>query len=127
MKQVLIITTTLLIGAMLFDGVYYPDSPLMWLASTAITYAFIRLGLVVILLGLLAFRPPRSFQARVFLGSVASVLGIVTLVLVGQYNIAFLDAIVFIEVAIILMIEALETDQLTVRRLAAKTPLLGQV
>lgn len=127
MKQVLIITTTLLIGAMLFDGVYYPDSPLMWLASTAITYAFIRLGLVVILLGLLAFRPPRSFQARVFLGSVASVLGIVTLVLVGQYNIAFLDAIVFIEVAIILMIEALETDQLTVRQLAAKTPLLGQV
>ena len=127
MKQVLIITTTLLIGAMLFDGVYYPDSPLMWLASTAITYAFIRLGLVVILLGLLAFRPPRSFQARVFLGSVASVLGIVTLVLVGQYNIAFLDAIVFIEVAIILMIEALETDQLTVRQLTAKTPLLGQV
>ena len=127
MKQVLIITTTLLIGAMLFDGIYYPDSPLMWLASTAIIYAFIRLGLVVILLGLLAFRPPRSFQARVFLGSVASVLGIVTLVLVGQYNIAFLDAIVFIEVAIILMIEALETDQLTVRRLAAKTPLLGQV
>ena len=127
MKQVLIITTTLLIGAMLFDGVYYPDSPLMWLASTAVIYAFIRLGLVVILLGLLAFRPPRSFQARVFLGSVASVLGIVTLVLVGQYNIAFLDAIVFIEVAIILMIEALEADQLTVRQLAAKTPLLGQV
>lgn len=127
MKQVLIITTTLLIGAMLFDGVYYPDSPLMWLASTAIIYAFIRLGLMVILLGLLAFRPPRSLQARVFLGSVAGVLGIVTLVLVGQYNIAFLDAIVFIEVAIILMIEALETDQLTLRQLAAKTSLLGQV
>jgi hypothetical protein len=127
MKQVLIITTTLLIGAMLIDGVYYPDSPLMWLASTAVIYAFIRLGLMVILLGLLAFRPPRSIQARVFLGSVASVLGIVTFVLVGQYNIAFLDAIVFIEVAIILMIEALETGQQTVRQLTAKVPLLGQV
>lgn len=127
MKQVLIITTILLIGAMLFDGVYYPDSPLMWLASTATAYAFIRLGIISILLGLLAFRPPRSLQTRVFLGSAASVLGISTIILLGRYDIAFLDAIVFIEVAIILMIEALETDQQTIRQLATKTSLLGQV
>jgi hypothetical protein len=127
MKQVLIITTTLLIGAMLFDGVYNPDSPLMWLASTAIAYAYVRLGLMVILLGLLAFRPPRSLQARVFLGSIAGILGISTFILVGQYSIEFLDAIVFIEVAIILMLEALETGQQTVRQLAAKFSILGQV
>lgn len=127
MKQVLIITTTLLIGAMLFDGVYNPDSPLMWLASTATAYAYVRLGLMVILLGLLAFRPPRSFQARVFLGSVAGILGLSTFMLVGQYSIEFLDAIVFIEVAIILMLEALETGQQTARQLTAKLPVLGQV
>ena len=127
MKQVLIITTTLLIGAMLFDGLYNPDSPLMWLASTATAYAYLRLGLVVILLGLLAFRPPRSLYGRVFLAVMSFVLGTSTFVLVGQYSIAFLDAIVFIEVAIILMLEALETDQQTVRQLAAKLSLLGQV
>ena len=127
MKQVLIITTTLLIGAMLFDGVYNPDSPLMWLASTATAYAYVRLGLIVILLGLLAFRPPRSFHARVFLGSVAGILGLSTLILVGQYNIEFLDAIVFMEVAIILMLEALETGQQTARQLTAKLSVLGQV
>jgi hypothetical protein len=127
MKQVLIITTTLLIGAMLFDGVYNPNSPLMWMASTATAYAYVRLALIVILLGLLAFRPPRSFLGRIFLTVVGLGLVSSTLVLVGQYDIAFLDAIVFVEVSIIFLIEALETDQLTLRQLGAKTSALGQV
>ncbi|HEX7484041.1 MAG TPA: hypothetical protein VF281_02715 [Candidatus Saccharimonadales bacterium] len=126
MKQVLIITTTLLIGAMLFDGLYYPNSPLMWLASTDTVYAYVRLGLMICLLGLLVFRPPRLFYNRVFLGVLAGGLAAITCVLVGEYTIEFLDAIIFIEVAIIFMIEALETDQLTLRQLEAKSTLLGQ-
>jgi hypothetical protein len=63
----------------------------------------------------------------VFLGSVAGILGLSTLILVGQYSIEFLDAIVFIEVAIILMLEALETGQQTARQLTAKLSVLGQV
>lgn len=127
MKQVLIITTTLLIGAMLFDGVYNHNSPLMWMASTDTAYIYVRLGLMVILLSLLAFRPPRSLLGRIFLVVTALGLSISTIILVGQYNIAWLDAIVFIEVSIIFMIEALETEQLSLRQLGAKTSALGQV
>ena len=127
MKQVLIVTTILLIGAMLFDGLYNPDSPLMWMASTAVAYAYVRLGLIVILLGLLAFRPPRSLYGRIFLVVAAVVLCSSTIVLAGLYEVAFLDALIFIEASIIFMIEALETDQLNIRQLGAKTSVLGQV
>lgn len=127
MKQVLIVTTILLIGAMLFDGMYNPNSPLMWMASTAVVYTYVRLGLIVILLGLLAFRPPRSLYGRIFLVVAAAGLSSSTIILAGLYEVAFLDALIFIEASIIFLIEALETDQLSIKRLGAKTSVLGQV
>lgn len=110
MKKLLIITTMLIVLAMLFDGMFYKDAPLMWLASTSLNYAYMRIALLAVLLTLLVTSPPRSQYFRIFLAGFASALCLSTLWLSYWYAINLLDAVIFIEVAIIFMIEALESD-----------------
>lgn len=116
-KRLLIIATTFLVCAMLFDGLYQKDAPLMWLASTTINYAYMRMALIVVLVMLLVTNPPRSSYFRTFLAGFSAALFIGTVLLSNWYAIGLLDAIVFIEVAIICMIEALETDPIRVQKL----------
>lgn len=116
-KKLLIIATMVLVCAMLFDGLYQKDAPLMWLASTTVNYAYMRAALVAVLLVLLVSSPPRSVNFRIFLAGFATALFASTLLLSYWYAIALLDAIVFLEVAIICMIEALEANPMRVRNL----------
>jgi hypothetical protein len=116
-KKLLIIATTFLVGAMLFDGLYQPEAPLMWLAATTVNYAYMRAALIVVLVMLLVTTPPRSVHFRTFLAAFSSALFIGTIVLSYGYVIELLDAIVFIEVAIICMIEAVEANPVRVQKL----------
>lgn len=93
---------------MFFDGLYHHDAPLMWLASTSLNYAYMRVALIIVLVTLLLTSPPRSAYFRLFLIGFSSALFISTIALSYWYAIGLLDAIVFIEVSIIFMIEALE-------------------
>jgi predicted membrane protein len=102
---------------MLFDGLYQPEAPLMWLAATAVNYAYMRAALIVVLVMLLVTTPPRSVHFRTFLAAFSSALFIGTIVLSYGYVIELLDAIVFIEVAIICMIEAVEANPVRVQKL----------
>jgi hypothetical protein len=109
-KRLLIIATIFLVGMMLFDGLYHKDAPLMWLASTSPDYVYIRTILVVVLTALFVSSPPRSYRFRLFLGGCAAALFGGTLWLSMSYAIGLLDTVIFVEVAIIFMIEALEAD-----------------
>lgn len=120
-KRVLIVATAFLVGTMLFDGLYYQDAPLMWLASTSSSYVYVRAALVIVLTMLFISSPPRWLQFRLFLGGFAVALFGSTLSLSMSYAVNLLDALIFIEVAIIFMIEALEADQVTIRRLDSRT------
>jgi hypothetical protein len=115
-KRLLIIATIFLVGVMLFDGLYHKDAPLMWLASTSPDYAYIRTILVIVLAALFVSSPPRSHRFRLFLGGFATALFGGTLGLSMSYAINLLDAVVFTEVAIIFMIEALEADLVPVQQ-----------
>lgn len=115
-KRLLIIVTVFLVGIMLFDSLYYKDAPLMWLASTSLDYAYMRTVLVIVLISLFVSSPPRSQHFRLFLGSFALALFGSTLWLSLSYAIDLLDTVIFIEVAIIFMLEALEADQVPVRQ-----------
>lgn len=117
LKKVLIVVTTLLVGAMLFDGLYQKDAPLMWLASTDVTYAYVRIILIATLVTLLLSSPPRPTNFRLLLGAIATVLLGSTILLSATYAMAVLDAAVFAEVAVIFMIEALETNTMKVHQL----------
>jgi hypothetical protein len=119
-KGFLIIATAFLVSVMLFDGLYQKDSPLMWLASAEPNYAYMRAALVVVLLTLLVSSPPRSLYFRQFLGLFAAALFGSTIWLSATYTINLLDAVIFTEVAIIFMIEALEAGEAKVRHLGSK-------
>lgn len=116
-KRLLIIATTFLVCAMLFDGLYQKDAPLMWLASTTINYAYMRAALIVVLIMLLVTNPPRSVYFRTFLAGFSSALFVGTILLSHWYAIGLLDAIVFVEVSIICMIEAIEANPMRVQKL----------
>jgi hypothetical protein len=117
-KRLLIIITTFLVCAMLYSGLYQPDAPLMWLASTSIYYACMRAALVLVLVTLLVTSPPRSTYFRLFLAAFASALAISTILLSYWYAINLLDAVIFIEVAIIFMIESLEANADDVKKIS---------
>jgi hypothetical protein len=120
LKHVLIVATTLLIGAMLFDGLYQKDAPLMWLASTDINHAYIRTSLIALLVTLLLSSPPRSLHFRLCIGTVAAALLGSVVWLSATYAMGLVDAVVFAEVAIIFMIEAFEASSITARPLGSK-------
>lgn len=119
-KRLMIIITMLLVGAMLFSGLYQPEAPLMWLAATTTNYAYMRAALIIVLLTLLVTNPPRSSHFRIFLMAFSAALGISTILLSHWYAIGLLDAIVFLEVAIILMIESLEASAEDVKKVSFK-------
>lgn len=125
-KRLLIIMTMLLVGMMLFDGLYRPDAPLMWLASTTMNYAYMRIALIVVLLSLLVTSPPRSSHFRLFLAAFSTALGLSTIMLSYGYAIGLLDAIIFLEVAIIFMIEALEPGMDDLKKISFKYTLANK-
>lgn len=125
-KRLLIIITAFLVGAMLFSGLYQPDAPLMWLAETTTNYAYMRAALIVVLLTLLITDPPRSGFFRTFLAAFSAALAISTVVLSYWYAVGLLDAVIFIEVAIIFMIEALEADTKDVKKINFKYTLANK-
>lgn len=110
MKRTLIVGTILLTAALLFGAVYYPNFPLMWLAGTTVSYEIIRGVLLAALIAVLVSKPPRSPYVRYFLGGVATSLAMVAGVMVLNDTGHIIDVIVFIESAIILALEALETS-----------------
>lgn len=108
MKKLLIVGTMLLVSALFIGTLYFPNAPLMWLAGTSIGYEVLR-GVAIVLLGTLLFsNPPRALYIRYTIGASAAVLGIATTVLAVTYAIQLIDTIVFMEVAVIFGIEALE-------------------
>lgn len=108
MKRVVIVGTFLITASLLVGGLYYPDSPLMWLASTSTGFAVLRAIALVWLAVLLVTHPPRPAYLRMLLGAGAVGLLGASLWLTKTYVMQPIDTVVFIELAIISGIEALE-------------------
>lgn len=108
MKQVVIVGTFLITASLLVGGLYYPDSPMMWLASTSTGFAIIRAAVLVLLGTLLWVEPPRPFYIRAIIGGAAAALLVTVIWLTQNYTLEPIDTVVFIEVAIVFGIEALE-------------------
>lgn len=120
MKRLLIAGTIILTTALLLGGIYYPDDPFMWLASTSTNFEVIRAGLIALLAVLFFADPPRAIFFRVILAACASVLVIGTLWMLSTYTMYLIDAIMFVEIAIIFGVEALESSESNAYILAMK-------
>lgn len=114
-SKLLVGSTILMVVALVVGSVVYPNSLVMNFAGKTESYDFLRGGLVVLLIGLLVTNPPRSVLLRSVLatGSVLLVATSVHLLLTYQINI--LDVIVFMQIAIIFGIEALEPGTATIK------------
>lgn len=112
MKKLLLIGTIMFMAALLFSGIYAPNSPLMWLASTDPGYAYIRGGIIAVLIILLATNPPRSLHFRVSLGMFSALLCGVAVYLTWNFSLPLVDALSFVEVAAVCAVEALEMETL---------------
>ena len=110
-SKTLIAITFLLVATLLVGGVYFASSPLMWFAATGNEYHVIRGVILALLVALFLSRPPRSLFFRALLGMSAALVLSIPLVGVLTYQVGLVDAVVFIEVGIILGIEALEYQE----------------
>lgn len=112
-----LVTLTLLFVATLFAGsIYFPDTFVMSLADTSAMYQFLRGAIVVLLISLLVTTPPRSMALRTMIGGWSFLLAVQAVEALVSYQLRLLDGLVFLEVAIILGIEALETRQIPVTK-----------
>lgn len=114
-NKLLIGPTLLIVVGLMVGSAYFAGDPFMWFASTEPMYQYIRLALVLILVSLLITDPPRSLWFRSLLAVCALTIVALTLYGVQIYEINLVDAVVFIEVALIFAIETLE---LPMKRLA---------
>lgn len=109
-SKLLIGLTLVLVSILLIGGLYYPGTLLMGFAGTTAAYAFIRGAIILLLLGLLVTQPPRSRLFRAMLGTWSVALAVLAGQLLLTYQIYLLDAVMFVEIAIIFAVEALETS-----------------
>lgn len=78
-----------------------------FLAGGVLTNA-LRIGILVLLVTLLLTSPPRSFRLRMLSGAACGVMIIMSFVQLTAFNTYIIDAIIYLELAIIFAIEALE-------------------
>lgn len=105
----LIASTLVFVSALLIGGIYFPGSFAMYLASTAMTFTVLRAVVAVLLIGLLFTNPPRSLALRSIVGFTSVFLFVMNAYLVMNFQMFLLDAVVFLQVAILFGIEALES------------------
>ena len=112
-SKVLIGLTLAFVAALLVGGVYFPNSFAMAFAGTSSAFMVVRIAIAILLSALLFTKPPRSVYFRAMLGVWAVSLSILASQLLMNYQLNLLDAVMFIEVAIIFGVEALESSLAT--------------
>lgn len=107
--KTLIAITLLAVAGLIGGSVYYPDTFWMSFAASDPSLLAIRTGVAALLVALLVTTPPRSKELRAVIGAGSLILVVVATQQLFAYHLGLFDALVFMEVAIIFAIEALET------------------
>ena len=115
-SKTLIGLTLVFVVTLLISGLMYPDSLLMAFAGVGVTFTVLRAVMIALLVGILLTNPPRSHLFRTMIGVWAVALAVTAGQLLMNYQIHMLDAVLFIEVAIILGAEALELNPAKVNK-----------
>jgi hypothetical protein len=110
MKKILIGLTACLLVALLIATWLDPMSPLLWVASSSMWFTVMRIAMLGVLLLLLFTNPPRKLWLRLISMGLGVVMTVGSVLLVTQYQLNFLDAVVMLEVGVICLIEALEAE-----------------
>lgn len=107
--------SAILTGWLLYNGILHYDGFLMSFANTGPLHTGLRAAVLVGLLVVLVSRPPRSTPVRMALGALSSVVLMGACVSMMDYHIGVLDAMLYLQVSIILAMEAIEDQKAPVR------------
>lgn len=107
-KNILIAATMAALGGLVLGGTINNNDHLYGLVSTGWAFEWIRFGLFATLGALLVWSPPRSMQFRIFLAAASGLLAATAMGLTFNYAMNVIDLAIFLEVAAIFGLEALE-------------------
>lgn len=110
MRNLLILGTFGITLSLLIAGIWYPNSELMWLASSDALVNALRGVTLLALFSLIVTTPPRSLVMRAFLLGLSASIMLFTVGMLYSFELQIVDAIVATIVAIILAIEGVEYD-----------------
>ena len=108
MGKLLLGSSFLILSLLLLFGLQASSSPVVWLTASSHGYTALRLVLMVVLLGLLAFGAPSGMKLRVLLCLSAVGLGVYTAEATYLNHMQLEDALAFVAASISIIIPILE-------------------
>ncbi len=121
MRRIIIAGTIAFLIAIMTMTSMGQDGLLQAFVSNDLVFQGVRLGLIGLLITLLVTSPPRSLEFRSFLYMASAALTFSVVFMLSEYTMAVLDALLFVEVAIIFALEAIESPALA-KGMAKKIP-----
>jgi hypothetical protein len=112
------------IAFLCIGGALFPNSPAMWLASTSVNFAWLRLGMMLVLIALLITNPPRNIILRVIVGVFATALATWSLYATYTNQMKLLDSLSLLEVSVSTGLAVLEREMVifSIREKMPKKP-----
>ena len=120
-KQLLVITSLLLTLWLLVAGLWYRSDFIMSFADIGTTHTILRGIVVTGLLIIFLSKPPRSSVVRVILGALSTIILVGAFGSMVDYQVGPLDALLYMQVSILLAIEAIEPHPIKVDFESTKT------
>jgi hypothetical protein len=108
MSRVLLLLSGLGLGFLVIGTSLQPDNPIFWLASSATSYEYLRIGLIGTLLGQLLTSPPRHRAFRLFTGLVSLATMVWAVQALFSYNTNILDTLVLMASSLAIGVTTLE-------------------
>jgi hypothetical protein len=108
-QKILILASLLLV--LLFDVFHFATDPTSMAPVGSMGFEIGRVLVAVLLLFLFFTNPPRSLKVRSLLGIAACAMSVIALQSLFTYQIGVIDCVLYLEVAIIVGLEALEPQR----------------
>ncbi len=109
MKRIIIAGTIVLLVTIIATVMLGQDGLLQAFISNDPVSQVVRVALIGLLVTLLLASPPRSLEFRSALSMASAALTFGVAIMLSQYYIAALDALLYVEIAIIFALEAVES------------------
>src|SRR5947209_7313334 len=110
MSKLILLLSLLAVALMFALGMTDPNSPAMWMGSTSINFAFLRLVMMAVLASLLVTHPPRNVHMRMAIGIFASLLAGWALYTTYENSMKLLDTMAILQFSISAGLTILESD-----------------
>jgi hypothetical protein len=108
MSKSVLLLSFISLAFLLVGAIIMPNSPALWLASSALGYDIVRIVLMLILFGLLITNPPRNHVFRALVGFIAVGLTVWSLAATYDNRMQILDSASILAASVSMGITALE-------------------